>query len=162
MTEESQKISPRAFWLFSIVYLVRLSIIPAAIIFYSLVVEVGSENQSAFRLSFIVNVLAWIFAAIMLAKIAHGNYKYTLKSAYFQKDSGLFGHHSVTIPYEMIKHIDTDQSLAERLFGLSKVQLSVEAGVHKKSESYILGLTLEAASELKEELINRAHAARNR
>jgi len=162
MPEDFKKISPRAIWLFFIVYLVRLSIIPVAIIFYSILTDVETENVSAFRLSFIVNLLAWVFAAIMLAKIAHNNYRYILESSYFQKDSGLFGHHSVTIPYEMIKHIDTDQSLVERLFGLARLYLNVESGLHKKSEGYILGLTIDNASKLKEELISRAHISRSR
>lgn len=174
-----QQLDPKAVWLFFFSFIMRWVIVFAGLGFYfSLALSpLADVTDSELSLSTIfLNLFGWIFGLIILllliswfwAKLSYRYYRYELKEEGFRKESGVIYKKYVTIPYDRIQNVDINRGILARLLGLSDLNIQTAgAGVATPrfggagAEGRLPGLSMQAAEQVRDELINRARRSKN-
>jgi uncharacterized membrane protein YdbT with pleckstrin-like domain len=172
-----KQLDPKAVWLFFISLSLRW-----LFIFLVLGVYFGTTLIFAFTEAKNTNVSLtalnwlWIIVPVLLliffawAKLTYYFYRYELTDVSFRKELGIVYKKYVTIPYDRIQNVDIYRGIWARILGLSDLNIQTAgasavlsrygaAGIG--AEGRLLGLSREVAEQLRDELIQRAHQARN-
>lgn len=103
---------------------------------------------------------AFLILSFIWAWLQYFNYRYELTETSFNKEYGIVHKRYVSIPYEQVQNVDVIRTLADRLVGLSELQVQTagmsEGGKSTSAEGILPGLSKYEAENLRNELVHRA------
>jgi len=169
-----KQLDPKAVWLFFFSLILRWFFVMTFLIIWGIAILSGlsksTNNGSDFSFGFLnwlwVIIPAFLVLCFVWAKFTYYFYRYELREDGFRKEHGVVWKKYVTIPYDRIQNIDIYRGIIARLLGISDLQIQtaggITAGSHGSfSEGRLPGLSREIAEQLRDELIQRAHQAKN-
>jgi uncharacterized protein len=172
-----QQLDPKSIWLFFFNFVLRWIIVILYAVFMLFLVFgqfiFGSGAMPVF--SFAILILLFIIPAFLIlcfvwAKLTYRFYRYELTEDGFRKESGVVYKKYVTIPYDRIQNVDIYRGIMARFLGLSDLQIQTAGysavvtrfGVSGAgAEGRLPGLSVEAAEQLRDEVIRRARQSKN-
>lgn len=109
---------------------------------------------------------------LLIALLSFLNFHYSLNDEGLTIGYGIIFKKSITVPYDRIQNVNIEQSLIDRLLGLSRVSvetagsssgqpINVTGGYVAKSEGYIPALSLESAKTLHDILVDKKLSSSN-
>ena len=159
-----QRLPKRTIWLFFISYLLRLGIVPVAFTAYLVSIiperEVNTPLHAAILFAIALIIFLWVVTTFLWALLSQHYYRFRLTENAFQKELGVLHKRSVTIPYENIQNVETDERLLVRLLGLTELRIETSGITHRSPEGFIPALKKADAEHLRDELIRRSHNAK--
>lgn len=156
-----KQLDKKAVWLFFISYVLRFFFFFIILnMFFLPFLQVFFNSLNFFY--FIIPL--YLVVCFIWAKLSYHFYRYELNDNGFHKESGVLYKRYITIPYDRIQNVDIYRGIFARIFNLSDLQIqtagySVANGM--VAEGRLPGLSKEIAEQLRDEVIQKAHKAKN-
>jgi membrane protein YdbS with pleckstrin-like domain len=157
-----RKLCKEVKWSFFMAYVGSTAILPLLFI-------VGA---AIYPIIFIAALLVYFLTIYVAATAVYDSFYYALDETGFQKEYGIINKISVSIPYQQIQNVNITRSLADRMLGLSRINIEtagssatqtreVAGGSKSKAEGHLPGLRLSEAKKVHDFLLEQANAYRN-
>jgi membrane protein YdbS with pleckstrin-like domain len=117
---------------------------------------------------FIAALLVYFLFLYMVATAVYDSFYFTLDETGFQKEYGIINKVSVSIPYQQIQNVNITRSLADRMLGLSRLNIEtagsstskareIAGGSKSRAEGHLPGLRLSEAKKVHDCLLDHAN-----